>query len=179
MTGVDAGPSGPDLERAAGARVQIVSDRATVRYVGPVAGQEGQWVGVEWDEPARGKHDGTTGGVRYFTTKASPTAGSFVRTEKVDWGCSVVEALRARYTNARGELGDVAREEMYVHTVHQRRVQIEMVGEEKISALQSQTHKLVSARLVGATVSHVVSCLLPCTQLRSQPPCSLRVALHD
>ncbi len=49
-----------------GARLQIGRDRATVRYVGPVDGQVGQWVGLEWDDPARGKHDGSTGGKQYF-----------------------------------------------------------------------------------------------------------------
>ena len=33
--------------------------RATVRYVGEVEGYQGQWIGVEWDAPGRGKHDGT------------------------------------------------------------------------------------------------------------------------
>jgi tubulin-specific chaperone E len=140
-----------------GARVQIVQDRATVRYIGSVTGQEGVWVGVEWDDPTRGKHDGSTGGVRYFETLSGPTAGSFIRIEKVDFGKSVPEALHLRYTNERGELGDVAPEDMYVHTVRQHRVQIEVVGVEKIKALQSMTNKLVSARLVGAHVSHVVS----------------------
>ncbi|CAG8825175.1 26772_t:CDS:10, partial [Gigaspora margarita] len=31
---------------------------ATVRYVGPVLPTEGEWLGVEWDNVARGKHDG-------------------------------------------------------------------------------------------------------------------------
>lgn len=145
--------------RRVGARVLIVQDKATVRYIGPVSGQEGTWVGVEWDDPARGKHDGSTGGVRYFETRSGPTAGSFIRIEKVDFGLSVEEALTLRYTNARGELGDVSREEMYVLTARQRRVEINVVGEEKIMALQSMTDKLVSARLVEAHVSHAVSLL--------------------
>ncbi len=55
----------PD-DLAAGVRLQIGRDRATVRYVGPVDGQVGEWVGLEWDDPARGKHDGSTGGKQYF-----------------------------------------------------------------------------------------------------------------
>lgn len=39
----------------------------TVRYVGKVQGTTGEWLGVEWDDPARGKHSGEHGGVRYFT----------------------------------------------------------------------------------------------------------------
>ena len=47
-------------------RLQIGSERATVRYIGEVAGQSGEWVGLEWDNAARGKHDGSTNGQRYF-----------------------------------------------------------------------------------------------------------------
>lgn len=38
----------------------------TVRYVGEVAGTSGVWLGVEWDDPTRGKHDGSHKGVKYF-----------------------------------------------------------------------------------------------------------------
>ena len=39
-------------------------ERGTVRYVGEVAGTKGQWVGVEWDDESRGRHDGTHDGKR-------------------------------------------------------------------------------------------------------------------
>jgi dynactin complex subunit len=39
----------------------------TVRYIGEVAGASGSWLGVEWDDPSRGKHDGHHKGVRYFS----------------------------------------------------------------------------------------------------------------
>ncbi len=57
--------------------------RATVKYVGSIAGarpEEG-WIGVEWDDHSRGKHDGQAYGRRYFTT--DPGRGSFVRAEKL------------------------------------------------------------------------------------------------
>jgi dynactin complex subunit len=40
-----------------------------VRYVGAVPPAAGTWLGVEWDEPSRGKHDGSHAGVRYFSTR--------------------------------------------------------------------------------------------------------------
>ena len=43
----------------------------TVRYIGPVAGTQGDWLGVEWDYPSRGKHDGEHKGVRYFTSEST------------------------------------------------------------------------------------------------------------
>lgn len=49
-----------------GTRIQVDRDRATVRFIGAVEGTKGEWLGVEWDEPTRGKHDGTHKGVKYF-----------------------------------------------------------------------------------------------------------------
>lgn len=49
-----------------GQRLQIGSERATVRYIDTVDGQSGRWVGLEWDNEARGKHDGSVNGRRYF-----------------------------------------------------------------------------------------------------------------
>lgn len=39
----------------------------TIRYVGEVEGTSGVWLGVEWDDSNRGKHDGIKDGKRYFT----------------------------------------------------------------------------------------------------------------
>ncbi|KAG2487033.1 hypothetical protein HYH03_014279 [Edaphochlamys debaryana] len=140
---------------AVGCRVRILKDYATVRYVGPVNGQEGTWVGVEWDDPTRGKHDGSTGGTRYFDCVSKlPTAGSFVRIERVSFGAFLLDALKARYFNETAEHGEnVAEDELYVHTSRKRRVMVQMVGEEKISARQRQIDALASARLVGMDVS--------------------------
>lgn len=39
-------------------------ERGTVRYVGEVSGTKGEWIGVEWDDEGRGRHDGTHDGKR-------------------------------------------------------------------------------------------------------------------
>jgi hypothetical protein len=84
-----------------GSRI-VVGDKylATVRYIGPVDGQSGEWAGLEWDDPTRGKHDGSTGGRRYFQCPAN--AGSFVRIPKllqsVDVGRTVMDAATERYS---------------------------------------------------------------------------------
>ena len=75
--------------------------RATVRYVGPVDGQEGCWVGLEWDDPDRGKHDGSHNGRRYFVSRVPGTA-SFVRYTSllkhgISRGVSLEQAVRAKY----------------------------------------------------------------------------------
>ncbi|KAF4446513.1 hypothetical protein F53441_9853 [Fusarium austroafricanum] len=63
-----------------GQRISYDGALCTVRFVGEVSGTTGTWLGVEWDDSARGKHDGCHKGTRYFTCKSKfPTAASFVR----------------------------------------------------------------------------------------------------
>ncbi|XP_034381852.1 tubulin-specific chaperone E [Cyclopterus lumpus] len=85
-------------EHSAGRRVSCDGERATVRYVGPVPPTAGLWLGVEWDNPERGKHDGSHGGVRYFTCR-HPEGGSFVRPAKVSSGVDYLTAVRQVYEN--------------------------------------------------------------------------------
>lgn len=49
-----------------GVRISHSGDLGTIRYVGPVDNTRGLWLGVEWDSPDRGKHDGSKDGKRYF-----------------------------------------------------------------------------------------------------------------
>ena len=50
-----------------GDRLSFDGAVCTIRYVGEVAGTFGSWLGVEWDDSSRGKHDGSHKGVRYFS----------------------------------------------------------------------------------------------------------------
>lgn len=50
-----------------GQRVSYDGALCTVRFVGDVADTAGTWLGVEWDDATRGKHDGCHKGVRYFS----------------------------------------------------------------------------------------------------------------
>lgn len=49
-----------------GTRLAYAGYTGTVRFVGAVHGTSGIWLGVEWDDPKRGKHDGVKDGRRYF-----------------------------------------------------------------------------------------------------------------
>lgn len=90
------GSETPLPEDAVGRRVSCGGDRATVRYVGPVPPTKGLWLGVEWDSPERGKHDGVHEGVQYFSC-SSPGAGSFVRPSKVSFGVDFLSAVEQVY----------------------------------------------------------------------------------
>lgn len=43
----------------------------TILYHGPVPPAKGDWYGIEWDDPSRGKHSGVYDktGQRYFETR--------------------------------------------------------------------------------------------------------------
>lgn len=55
-----------------GQRVAYGNDICTIRYIGTVKGK-GEWLGVEWDNASRGKHDGRVDGERYFKCKSWPS----------------------------------------------------------------------------------------------------------
>ncbi|KAL7415269.1 hypothetical protein BDY24DRAFT_439705 [Mrakia frigida] len=59
-------------------RILVGTDRCTIRYRGSVLGTSGEWMGVEWDDPSRGKHNGEKEGVRYFDCRLA-NSGSFIR----------------------------------------------------------------------------------------------------
>lgn len=82
-----------------GGRLSFSDALCTVRYIGPLPDQKGDWLGVEWDEPDRGKHNGHYKGKRLFETlSSSPTCASFVRASRVaDKSRSFLEALRYKY----------------------------------------------------------------------------------
>ncbi|PHH85337.1 hypothetical protein CDD83_575 [Cordyceps sp. RAO-2017] len=93
-----------------GQRISYGGAVCTVRYVGPVAGTTGSWLGIEWDDATRGKHDGSHKGVRYFSCLSrSPTAASFVRpTRPADKRLSFIAALREKYASEAPQLADGA-----------------------------------------------------------------------
>uniref|UniRef100_A0A671VAI8 Tubulin-specific chaperone E n=1 Tax=Sparus aurata TaxID=8175 RepID=A0A671VAI8_SPAAU len=97
---------------AVGRRVACDGERATVRYVGPVPPTAGLWLGVEWDHPERGKHNGSHDGVQYFTCR-HPKGGSFVRPAKVSFGVDFLTAVQQVYqTDTEEVLTDASSEKL-------------------------------------------------------------------
>uniref|UniRef100_A0A8C0MJY2 Tubulin-specific chaperone E n=1 Tax=Canis lupus familiaris TaxID=9615 RepID=A0A8C0MJY2_CANLF len=79
-----------------GRRVEVNGEHATVRFSGIVPPVAGLWLGVEWDNPERGKHDGSHDGTVYFKCR-HPTGGSFIRPNKVNFGVDFLTAVKNRY----------------------------------------------------------------------------------
>ena len=90
--------------------IDVLGSIGTVRYKGPLQhkmteeekakfGGSEAWVGVEWDDPARGKHNGCVAGFQYFTCATNPnsTSGTLVRLEKADFGTNFYNGLMQKY----------------------------------------------------------------------------------
>lgn len=125
-----------ELQVHIGSRIKSGEDFGTVKYIGEVNGYKGIWYGVEWDNVARGKHDGTLDGYQYFKT-SKQGAGSFVRPNKVLQFRSCAEAIRKYYGDREDET--VAAHRRTVINEWKREMGapfIEMVGFEKIHQKQ-------------------------------------------
>ncbi|TMS23789.1 Tubulin-specific chaperone E [Larimichthys crocea] len=106
---------------AVGRRVSCGDERATVRFVGPVPPTAGLWLGVEWDNPERGKHDGSHDGVQYFTCR-HPKGGSLVRPAKVSFGVDYLTAVQQVYqVNSQEVLTEGSSESVHWLAVKERR----------------------------------------------------------
>lgn len=124
-----------------GSRVEdLDGSKGTVRYFGPVAASKSQdenWVGVEWDDKQRGKHDGScvdSRGTfhRYFECPMG--AGSFVKPSKLKPGYSFAQAIQDRYVEMTAPeiTQDNILPDAFVQTAKGGQKNIEFVGEMKI-----------------------------------------------
>ncbi|KAJ9653435.1 hypothetical protein H2198_007383 [Neophaeococcomyces mojaviensis] len=82
-----------------GRRLSYEGSLCTVRWIGTLSGSKGTWLGVEWDDVSRGKHDGVHHGRRIFDCLSkSATPASFVKSaRKPDTERTVLEAIRFKY----------------------------------------------------------------------------------
>ncbi|PIA15487.1 RNI-like protein [Coemansia reversa NRRL 1564] len=116
----------------------IDGDSGIVRYVGPVAGTKGNWLGVEWATSGRGKHNGTKDNHQYFVCKRQQNNGSFIRNiQRINWGQTLFSAAQQRYITDSNEI------KCYPKTIDgNRRGKIEAVGFDKIAQFQADPSRL-------------------------------------
>jgi tubulin-specific chaperone E len=99
-----------------GQRVMVAEEVfGTVAYIGCIPGSKIKWLGVDWDDADRGRHDGTHQGVRYFVSRY-PTSGSFVRPNKVTTGVSLLEAIDMRYCRGWEQLQELQKSGLICNT---------------------------------------------------------------
>ncbi|XP_049500928.1 tubulin-specific chaperone E isoform X2 [Panthera uncia] len=130
-----------------GRRVEVNGEHATVCFSGVVPPVAGLWLGVEWDNPTRGKHDGSHEGIVYFKCR-HPTGGSFVRPNKVNFGVDFLTAVNNRYV-----LEDGPEEDGKEQPVTIGNKPVETIGFDSVVKQQSQLSKLQEISLRNCVVS--------------------------
>ncbi|KIX94367.1 uncharacterized protein Z520_09753 [Fonsecaea multimorphosa CBS 102226] len=88
-----------DNEAYIGQRRSYGGALCTVRYLGPLPNTKGEWLGIEWDDPSRGKHNGQHEGQQIFQClSSSATAASFLRPSRSpDPERTLLEAIKFKY----------------------------------------------------------------------------------
>jgi hypothetical protein len=138
--------------------------RGTIRYMGPVAAakkKDETWLGIEWDEASRGKHNGSctdSEGAIHNYFLCLDNAGSFVKQNKVNGGYSFVAALQERYVakdapSITSET-DKTLPDAFVVTSKGNELPIELLGEEKIRKWQ-QIETIDRVAIRNANVSSI------------------------
>ncbi|KAI9844405.1 MAG: hypothetical protein M1837_005606 [Sclerophora amabilis] len=143
-----------------GQRLSFSASLCTVRYIGPVQGTKNEWLGVEWDDPSRGKHEGKHEGVRYFECKSQhPTAGSFVRpTRPTDPSLSYLEALQQKYARkSTPSDGPLELSEVPKNLIKWGGKLVEEIGFEKIRTQLAMLQELRTVLLDGACIAGLLS----------------------
>ncbi|KAK2853269.1 hypothetical protein FQN49_005236 [Arthroderma sp. PD_2] len=147
-----------------GARLSFDGALCTVRYIGDVKGTKGEWLGVEWDEPERGKHSGAHQGVRYFQCKSKePTAGSFIRPGRPsDRPLSFLEGAHEKYVSElpafySSSKGDRALEELISKPIEISGKIVEEVGFDEIRKQLSALHELRIIIIDGLRINGVLA----------------------
>nr|CAB3266850.1 tubulin-specific chaperone E-like [Phallusia mammillata] len=125
-------------------RVSVDGYVGTVKFIGLVPPSEGVWIGIEWDDSTRGKHDGSKNGVVYFTCKNSKN-GSFVRITKINRGITICEAIQDRYQVPAG-VNVCGEREMFMITNTGQHKKVDTVGLDKV---QKQFSVLTNLKIIG------------------------------
>ncbi|KAI0053913.1 hypothetical protein FA95DRAFT_1551690 [Auriscalpium vulgare] len=135
-----------------GTRICLSGYLGTVRYVGTVDGTKGAWLGVEWDDPSRGRHDGSKDGRSYFTCLI-PGAGSFIRpSQSIDYGRPFLRALTEKYIEI--PHGSSAHEIVVLGSSNGA-IQVEAVNLDKIRGKFARIERLREVSLDRENVSSV------------------------
>ncbi|RMZ79222.1 hypothetical protein DV738_g3466, partial [Chaetothyriales sp. CBS 135597] len=149
------------LDFYTGQRLSYDGALCTVRYFGRLANLKGDWLGVEWDQPGRGKHNGTHQGERVFhCLSKSDKVASFIRpSRRTDPTRTLLEALKFKYgsnttTSSDKDLGGVDHSE--VEIVHISGKAVEEIGFDKVQKQLSDFEALQIVLLDGLQVTGLV-----------------------
>ncbi|KAF9280409.1 hypothetical protein BGZ68_007251 [Mortierella alpina] len=138
-------PNSTHLQLRVGQRIESEYNRGTVRYIGPVPPTKGEWIGVEWDDKARGKHSGEHNGQQYFQC-LFPGTGSFTRiSNKIHTGQTLLHILRERYVDQNKQVED----DLYLG---ESNIKVDVYDFERVKDIQSKLHLMQVVGLANTNV---------------------------
>ena len=91
------------LEDFVDRRIESQEDIGTVKYHGPLLHQDDKqdpnqiWLGIQWDNATRGRHNGTVKGAEYFLCDDGRDSGSLLKVDKVNFGINIYDGILMRY----------------------------------------------------------------------------------
>ncbi|KAI5119941.1 hypothetical protein M0805_002130 [Coniferiporia weirii] len=122
-----------------GRRMKLHDYTGTIRYIGNVQGTRDTWLGVEWDDPSRGKHSGEKDGKQYFVCKV-PGSGSFIRpSPSISYGQSFLRALMSKYVELPHTFGQ---RETVILGSSNGTIEVEAVGLDKVRSKLAKLERL-------------------------------------
>ncbi|KAL8721683.1 MAG: hypothetical protein Q9225_001683 [Loekoesia sp. 1 TL-2023] len=137
-----------------GQRLSYGGELCTVRYQGSVEGTRDCWLGVEWDDPSRGKHDGTHRGKKYFDCLSKePNAASFIRLPKqFDSPRNFFTAMGVKYGSEDAHKSSLASDAIFIGGK-----EVDEVGFTLITQKQSAWSRLRIISLDGLRLNGICS----------------------
>ncbi|OCB88021.1 RNI-like protein [Sanghuangporus baumii] len=137
-----------------GRRVSLHGNRGTIKYIGEVQGTNGTWLGVEWDDPRRGKHSGEKGGRQYFACSV-PGSGSFIRpSPAISYGQSFLSALVSKYVESPHSSGQ--KETVFLGS-SSGAIEVEAIGLDKVRGKLARLEHLREISLDAEEVAYADS----------------------
>jgi len=179
-----------------GKRIEYQGEIGTVKFHGILKHDaQGQnpnqiWLGVQWDNYNRGKHNGTIENYQYFTCDDGKNSGTLLKLEKANFGISVFDGIHHRYYNKTTQTKDSLKsdsivnkqgleiqydEEAYFETSKKFKKKVEFIGFDRI---WKKLHDLKNIRELSLSNCNI-SDIGPDGSLRSLVPKLTNLSLES
>ena len=147
-------------------KIELNEEVGIIKYIGPLKHKPNSdpkdiWLGIEWENKNRGKHNGTVENFEYFKTENNLNSGSLIRLNKANFGQDFLDALGYKYNfydtdgNDFNKFVDKALETDNFITTSKKIINIELVGKEKAVREFSEFKRMICIDLTNSYISNL------------------------
>lgn len=143
-------------------KIEIKNNIGSIRYIGPLLHKEDSdiWIGIEWDDTSRGKHNGSVDNIQYFTCKGNLNSGSLIKLNKVNIGISLVESAKFKYafyeySDETNKFVDSTNESNSFIKLKRKKINIELIGKDKVNKKFTNLNSIPYIELDKANISTI------------------------